>query len=63
MKLSLAKKLHTGDEIRWNDPDEDACSRDIVISEIVVKGDVVQITDREGNYLECLAGEISWLTS
>jgi hypothetical protein len=59
MKLSLVKKLHTGDEVRWTDPDGDACSRAIIIMEIVVKGDVVQITDDYGNYLECLAKELS----
>jgi hypothetical protein len=59
MKLSEVKKLKQGDEVFWNDPDEGTCSRAMVIMEIVVNGDIVEITDCSGNYLECLAKELS----
>ena len=52
-------KLDHGDEVRWQDPDEEVCSRIIKISSIRVVGEIVQITDNHGRYLECFANELS----
>ena len=59
MKSIEAKKLHPGDEVYWTDPDGDLCSRKYTIAEIEVSGFVVKITDKDGSYLECYAGELS----
>ena len=59
MKLLHVKRLHSGDEVTWNDPDNGECTRTFIISTIAVHGDVVRIVDRDGNYLECLAKELS----
>jgi hypothetical protein len=59
MKLKVIKKLHSGDEVFWNDPDGGACSRSIVIAKIEIKGETVCITGKDGSYLECWAKELS----
>jgi hypothetical protein len=59
MKVKDIKKLHSGDEVTWNDPDEGKCSRTLTIGSIKVTGDIVRILDIEGDYLECLAEELS----
>lgn len=58
-RIIEVEKLHIGDEVRWNDPDGGACSRNIVIAGLEVEGDVVKIKGRDGSYLECFAHEIS----
>jgi hypothetical protein len=59
MTQEEVKNLHPGDEVFWNDPDEGLCSRVYRIASIRVIGEVVQITDVEGDALECLAEELS----
>jgi len=53
-------KLEHGDEVKWNDPDDDACSRFIVIRTIEVReNDIVVIHGKDGSYLECFCEELS----
>lgn len=53
------KKLHSGDEVFWNDPDNGECSRFINIQKIKIIGDIVTIQDINGDTLECLPEELS----
>ena len=59
MKISRVRNLHPGDEVFWNDPDGGVCSRSLVISSIVIVGEVIIIFDDEGGTLECFAVELS----
>ena len=59
MTLKEVKRLHPGDEVYWNDPDDGICSRVYTIASIVVNGNVVSITDVDGSVLECFAKELS----
>jgi hypothetical protein len=59
MDTDDVKQLDNGDEVFWTDPDGGACSRLITIGAIAVNGDVVQITSKDGDYLECFAEELS----
>lgn len=58
MRMQDILKLHNGDEVFWEDPDEGGCSRHYTIATIEVKGDVVCIEDVDGDYLECLPREL-----
>jgi len=53
-------KLHPGDEIYWNDPDEGTCSRYYKIKniELVPESQVALIQDEDGSYLECYFREL-----
>lgn len=59
------KKLHSGDEVFWNDPDDGECSRDFVIGSIkchLESGErdfPVTIYTQEGDVVECFASELS----
>lgn len=59
MTVKEVLDLHSGDEVFWNDPDDGAGSRYYVIQSAVVSGEVVTITDVDGDVLECFAGELS----
>ena len=59
MESNEIKQLHSGDEVTWNDPDDGICTRTLTIQSIKIKGEVVCITDSEGQYLECLSSELS----
>lgn len=52
------RRLNKGDIVYWTDPDEGKCSRHVIIQTIRVSGEVVSISDREGDFLECLAEEL-----
>lgn len=57
-------KLQSGDEIYWNDSDEDSCSRIYKINtiECIDSGDedpIVLITEQDGSVLQCYASELS----
>jgi len=59
MTIRQIKKLRSGDEVFWNDPDTSAnCSRIYVISSIKVENGMVQIWDKDGSYLECWPEEL-----
>lgn len=59
MQIRYIEQLRPGDEVTWTDPDNDECSRSMIISSIEIKEDFVCITDRDGNYLECFPSELS----
>ena len=59
MTIQDAIKLAPGDEVYWNDPDDGVCSRFYIISKIEIEGNVIKITAKDGNYLECFARELS----
>jgi hypothetical protein len=59
MQIHSIKKLHSGDEVFWNDPDNGACSRVYKIQTIEVNGNVVTIQEPDGSVLECFARELS----
>ena len=59
MTLEEVKALQAGDEVCWADPDhEGACSRYFTIFRITVVGEVIQIMDIDGTFLECFAHEL-----
>ena len=51
-------KLNSGSEVWWKDPDNNTCSRSYTIRKINIKGDVIGITDIDGNYIECYSHEL-----
>ena len=53
------RRLNKGDIVYWTDPDEGGCSRHYTIQTIRVSGEIVSISDREGDYLSCFAEELS----
>jgi len=59
MTLKEVKKLHTGDEVFWEDPDDGLTSRHITLQSIKVQGEVVSIFGQDGDELECYANELS----
>lgn len=60
MTIPEVKKLHAGDEVYWNDPDNGLCSKTIKIATIEVRPCyTVIITGDDGSYLECFASELS----
>jgi hypothetical protein len=59
MRIADIKKLHKGDEVFWNDPDEGACSRMLKIHSIeVIPPNVVKIEEVDGSYVEVYAREL-----
>lgn len=59
MKIQYVLKLHSGDQVFWNDPDDGKCSRYYVIQTIEVNGNWVSIVGKDGSRLECWARELS----
>ena len=59
-KNDWRKKLHPGDEVTWNDPDEGKCSHTGVIAEIKYQEeDVAWIMMTDGWGTEVLLKELS----
>lgn len=54
-----AMKLLPGDEVHWTDPDDGACSKDVVIRSCEAVDDMFFIVDVDGGELECLPKELS----
>lgn len=59
MKLGDVHQLRPGDQVRWNDPDDGACSRILTIGSIEVRGNVVTITEPNGALVEAFARELA----
>lgn len=65
MTTKEVQELHNGDEVFWNDPDEDSeCSRYITIQTIEVESEeegngIIRISGTDGSCLECFAHELS----
>jgi ABC-type Zn2+ transport system substrate-binding protein/surface adhesin len=61
MRISDAKRLKRGDTVLWVDPDGGACTKLVTVAVVAVRGDMVQLTDRDsGDYIECFAGELEF---
>ncbi len=60
MKLREATEtLMPGAVVRWNDPDNDECSRTVVVSEARIRSDeTLVIMCHDGTTLECLPSEL-----
>lgn len=59
MRIDQVKKLHQGDEVFWNDPDEGLCSRTLKIHSIELRfPNVVKIEEVDGSVVECFAREL-----
>lgn len=59
MRISDVKKLHSGDEVFWNDPDEGLCSRMLKIHSIeFVPPNVFKIEEVDGSCVEVYAREL-----
>lgn len=58
MRFQDAVKLHSGDEVYWNDPDNGACSRILKIRNIEVWEDAVSIEEIDGSVVECYIEEL-----
>jgi hypothetical protein len=60
MRITQVKKLHPGDEVFWNDPDDGACSRIYKILTVeFFPPNLVRIEEPDGSVLECYARELS----
>jgi hypothetical protein len=70
MTIEQLKALKPGDKVRWNDPDNDLCSKTVTIddinsTDIKFDDDIVIIEykrnprSRTFDYIECLASELS----
>lgn len=61
MQIDDILKLHKGDQIRWNDPDNDLCSRVITIGSIEYNEDtdIIRIIDIDGGIVDAFNEELS----
>ena len=59
--LNEVKNLYPGDQVYWNDPDDDQTSRYYTIQhiEVLEESESVKITDKDGSELECYIHELS----
>ena len=55
-------KLDSGDQVFWNDPDDEKCSRIITITSYKINlfedDPVVHIIDENGDSIECFVSEL-----
>ena len=58
MRIFEIKKLHQGDQVYWEDPDEGSCSRLLAIQTIEVNGNIVTIMEPDGSVVEAYAREL-----
>lgn len=58
MTQDEARRLGPGDEVFWNDPDDGACSRAVVIQTIEHREDVVLIREPSGAVIEAFVWEL-----
>lgn len=58
MTMEQVRRLHAGDEVHWNDPDDGICSRTLTIKSIEVKGEHVCVEDADGAVVECFPREL-----
>lgn len=61
MRLERARQLVPGDTVYWNDPDNNTCSRWLVIQYIDIIGNVVRICEFDGSVVECFVRELSFV--
>lgn len=59
MRITDVKRLHSGDEVYWEDPDNGLCSDFVRIKEIeFIPPNFVRIMSPDGFVLECFAREL-----
>ena len=58
MHPKYAKELKLNDIVLWVDPDNFKCSREYVIKTIKHSGNMVTITDPDGDELQCPCTEL-----
>lgn len=58
MTRADAKKLHSGDEVFWNDPDGGLCSRHLKIQSIRLEDDTATIVEPDGSVVEVFLDEL-----
>lgn len=58
MTMEEAANLLPGDQVIWEDPDNWICTKILTIAAISLNGEVVTITDTQGDTLECYAEEL-----
>lgn len=58
-KSDWRRSLHSGDEVKWNDPDGGLCSRTGVIGSIIYEGDCATIVWKDGDVTQVLLEELS----
>lgn len=58
MSIKQARSLRPGDEVHWTDPDLGLGSRTYTIQTIRIRGDIVNLTDVDGDSLECYVWEL-----
>ena len=57
-KGGIRLDLEVGDEVYWNDPDDDLCSGNFIISEFL-DNDIAFLVSEDGTELEAFLCEIS----
>lgn len=61
MTLTEVTEIRPGCKVRWNDPDDGACSRTVDVAKAYLRQDeTVLIECQDGTTLECLPGELTW---
>ena len=60
MTLEEVARLHPGDEVHWEDPDEGMCSKtgNVVYVSMNTDNSVVVVLFTDGTYLECFPSEL-----
>ena len=58
MNHTEVQSLSAGDQVRWNDPDGDECSRVLIIKTIKHHNEFMVIIDTDGNELHCYPDEL-----
>ena len=58
MNRTETQSLSAGDQVKWNDPDGDECSRVLTIQSVKHCGEHLVIVDTDGNELHCFADEL-----
>lgn len=61
MTIDEVKRLHYMDEVTWNDPDNEQCSKVITIKDILIddEDEMIEIIDIDGYTHYVLAQELS----
>ena len=58
MTRSEANSLHSGDQVKWVDPDNGECSRELTIHTIKHHNEFMIIVDTDGEELHCYPDEL-----
>jgi hypothetical protein len=58
LSIDDVEKLQPGDQVYWDDPDAGCCSCFLTIRTIEIKGSMICIHSKCGEYLECFAHEL-----